>query len=69
MARRAAAIRRKPDDMRASGDLAGTPAEIVEAIAGYARAGAGTIYLQVIDLSDLDHLELLASEVLRQVPA
>ena len=69
VARRAAAIGRKPDDMRASGDLAGTSAEIVEAIAGYARAGAGTIYLQVIDLSDLDHLELLASEVLRQVPA
>ena len=55
--------------MRASGDLAGTPAEVVEAIGGYARAGAETIYLQVIDLSDLDHLELLASKVLRQVPA
>ncbi len=69
VARRAAAIGRKPDDMRASGDLAGTPAEVVEALGGYARAGAATIYLQVIDLSDLDHLELLASKVLRQVPA
>ena len=53
--------------MRANGDLAGTPAQIVDAIGGYARAGAGTIYLQVLDLSDLDHLELLAAEVMPQV--
>ena len=49
--------------------LAGTPAEVVDKIGALRRAGAGTIYLQVLDLSDLDHLELIASEVLRQVPA
>ena len=74
VARRAAAIGRRlghaglrPEGMRANGDLAGTPARIVDAIGGYARAGAGTIYLQVLDLSDLDHLELLAAEVMPQV--
>ena len=65
--RRAAAIGRPPEDMRAKGDLAGTPAQIVDAIGGYARAGAETIYLQILDLSDLEHLELLAAEVMRQV--
>ena len=74
VARRAAAIGRRlgyaglrPEDMRAKGDLAGTPAQIVDAIGGYARAGAETIYLQVLDLSDLEHLELLAAEVMPQV--
>ena len=74
VARRAAAIGRRrgyaglrPEDMRAKGDLAGTPAQIIDAIGGYAHAGAETIYLQVLDLSDLEHLELLAAEVMPQV--
>ncbi len=66
VARRAVAIGRPLEDLRANG-LTGTPAEIVDAIGHWADAGAGTIYLQVLDLSDLDHLELLASEVLPQV--
>jgi F420-dependent oxidoreductase-like protein len=66
VARRAAAIGRPLEDLRANG-LTGTPAEIVDAIGHWADAGAGTFYLQVLDLSDLDHLELLASEVLPQV--
>jgi F420-dependent oxidoreductase-like protein len=52
--------------LRESG-LAGTPAEIVERIGAYAELGAERVYLQVLDLHDLDHLELLASEVLPQV--
>jgi alkanesulfonate monooxygenase SsuD/methylene tetrahydromethanopterin reductase-like flavin-dependent oxidoreductase (luciferase family) len=65
--RRAAAIGRPAEGMRAKGDLAGTPAQIVDTIGGYARAGAETIYLQVLDLSDVEHLELLAAEVMPQV--
>jgi F420-dependent oxidoreductase-like protein len=57
--RRAEAIGRKPDELRAHG-LAGTPQEIAERIAQYAEIGAQTTYLQVLDLADLDHLELLA---------
>ena len=33
----------------------------------FARAGAERIYLQMLDLTDIDHLELIASQVLPQV--
>jgi F420-dependent oxidoreductase-like protein len=59
VARRAAAIRREPADLREHG-LAGSPAEIAERIAEYAAVGASTMYLQVLDLADIDHLELLS---------
>jgi F420-dependent oxidoreductase-like protein len=57
--RRAAAIGREVDELREHG-LAGTPAEIADKIAEFADVGATRIYLQVLDLADLDHLELLA---------
>ncbi len=66
VARRAAAIGRDAAELRANG-LAGTPSQIVARIGEFAEAGASTVYLQVLDLSDLAHLELLASEVLPQV--
>ncbi|MCW2933632.1 MAG: putative F420-dependent oxidoreductase [Actinomycetia bacterium] len=66
LAGRAAAIGRDVADLRANG-LAGTPAEIVDKIGTFGSAGASTLYLQVLDLSDIGHLELLASEVLPQV--
>jgi F420-dependent oxidoreductase-like protein len=47
--------------------IAGTPAEAVDRIGEFADLGASRIYLQVLDLADLDHLELLAAEVARQV--
>jgi F420-dependent oxidoreductase-like protein len=59
LARRAAAIGREPDELRRNG-LAGTPAEITDKIAAFAGLGAARMYLQVLDLSDLEHLELLA---------
>jgi F420-dependent oxidoreductase-like protein len=60
--RRAAAIGRQPEELRKNG-AAGTPAEVVATLQRWADAGATRIYLQVLDLSDLDHLELIASEV------
>jgi F420-dependent oxidoreductase-like protein len=59
VARRAAAIGREPDELRKNG-LAGTPDEIAAKIAEFAGIGATRMYLQVLDLSDLDHLELLS---------
>jgi F420-dependent oxidoreductase-like protein len=59
IARRAAAIGREPDELRKHG-LAGTPEEIANRIADFAAIGASRMYLQVLDLDDLDHLELLA---------
>ncbi len=66
VARRAAAIGREPDELRANG-LAGTPAEVVDTIGRYAEIGSQRLYLQVLDLTDLDHLDLVATEVMRQL--
>jgi F420-dependent oxidoreductase-like protein len=66
LARRATAIGRDVDDVRANG-LGGTPAELVDKIGRFADEGTGRMYLQILDLHDLDHLELIASEVLPQV--
>jgi F420-dependent oxidoreductase-like protein len=63
---RAAAIGRDLGDLRDSG-LAGTPAEIAAGIGRFAEIGAKRMYLQVLDLQDLDHLKLIAAEVLPQV--
>ncbi len=60
--RRAARIGRPLDRLR--GGAAGTPAELVDRLAAYGEAGAETVYLQVLDLDDLDHIRLIASEVL-----
>jgi F420-dependent oxidoreductase-like protein len=64
--RRADAIGREVDELRENG-IAGTPAEALERIGEFAGHGATRVYLQVLDLSDLDHLELIASEVLPHV--
>ncbi|HEV2370680.1 MAG TPA: LLM class F420-dependent oxidoreductase [Streptosporangiaceae bacterium] len=66
LARRAKAIGREVDDLRRNG-LTGSPAEVVDRIGKFADIGATRVYLQVLDLSDLDHLELIASEVMPQV--
>lgn len=63
LAGRAAAIGRDVEELRQDG-AAGLPAEVVARCLAFAEAGAGTVYLQVLDLSDLDHLRLLAEEVL-----
>jgi F420-dependent oxidoreductase-like protein len=66
VARRAAAIGREVAELKENG-LAGGPAEITERIGRFQDAGTTRIYLQILDLSDLDHLELIASEVMPQL--
>ncbi len=66
VARRAAAIGREVDELKTNG-LAGSPAEVVDKIARYREIGASRIYLQILDLADLDHLELIAAEVKSQL--
>jgi len=66
IARRAAAIGREPAELRRGG-LAGTPQEVVDGIAALAEQGISRVYLQFLDLSDLDQLDLIASEVMVQV--
>ncbi len=66
VARRAAAIGREPAELAENG-LAGSPAQVVDKLHRFATIGAARMYLQVLDLHDLDHLELLASEVMPHV--
>ncbi|GLY04771.1 MULTISPECIES: LLM class F420-dependent oxidoreductase [Actinoplanes] len=65
--RRAAAIGREADEMRENGGIVGTPAEAVDIIGRYAEAGASRLFLQALDLSDIDHLDLVAAEVAPQL--
>ncbi|MDY7086540.1 MAG: TIGR03560 family F420-dependent LLM class oxidoreductase [Actinomycetota bacterium] len=65
--RRASAIGREADEMRENGGVVGTPDEAVEIIKAYAAAGASRLFLQVLDLGDLDHVELVASAVAPQL--
>ena len=66
VAKRADRIGRDVSELRQNG-LAGTPDEIVDRIGRFAAAGAERMYLQVLDMSDLDHLELVASLVAPQL--
>ncbi|MEU8197669.1 LLM class F420-dependent oxidoreductase [Microbispora amethystogenes] len=66
IARRAAAVGREVDELRVNG-LAGTPQEVVDKIGRFAEMGAERLYLQILDLDDLEHLELIAAEVLPHV--
>jgi len=60
--RRAAVIGRQPDELRKNG-VAGTPEEVRAALSRWADAGAERMYLQVLDLGDLDHLDGIAALV------
>ena len=65
--RRADRIGEPPEELRESG-LCGTPDEIVERIHQYAALGATRIHLQFLDMSDLDHLDLVAEAVAPRLP-
>ena len=67
IARRAAAIHRDVVELRENG-LAGTPGEVLEKLGEFAENGVERFYLQVLDLDDLDHLRLIAEEVLPHAP-
>jgi alkanesulfonate monooxygenase SsuD/methylene tetrahydromethanopterin reductase-like flavin-dependent oxidoreductase (luciferase family) len=60
--RRAAAIDRDPDELRRT-SAAGTTDEVAARLREWNAAGADRIYLQMLDLSDLDHLDLVAEDV------
>lgn len=67
VARRADAIGREVDELKRNG-LAGSPAEVVDRIGQWReQTGVSRIYLQVLDLGDFDHLELIAAEIAPQL--
>jgi F420-dependent oxidoreductase-like protein len=64
VARRAEAIGRELDELRATSPLVGTPAEIVDKLGAWAEIGVQRAYTQLLDMSDLAHLELFAADVI-----
>ena len=66
VASRAAAIDRTVEQLSRNGG-AGSPAELVDKFGRYAEIGASRIYLMFRDMDDLDHLELVASDVMPQL--
>jgi F420-dependent oxidoreductase-like protein len=67
VAKRALTIGRDADDLRANG-LAGTPAEVVDRLGQWReQTGVTRMYLQLLDLADLDQVELVAAEVAPQL--
>jgi hypothetical protein len=60
--RRAAAIGREPAELREHG-VAGTVTEAVDRLSALREAGVQRVYLQVLDLDDLEHLDLVAREI------
>jgi F420-dependent oxidoreductase-like protein len=63
VARRAAAQGRSVDELRRAG-LVGHPSEVIESLREFAEIGTDQIYLAILDLADLDHITLVAEEVL-----
>ncbi|MEV7227543.1 LLM class F420-dependent oxidoreductase [Polymorphospora sp. NPDC051019] len=47
--------------------VVGSPARLVERIGEFAAIGATRVHLRLIDMADLDHLELIADQVLPQL--
>jgi F420-dependent oxidoreductase-like protein len=66
--RRASRIGRDLEDLRGSG-AAGSPQEVTARLQDYRHAGTSRSYLQVIDLDDLDHIALIADEVMPHLAA
>ena len=65
--RRAAAIGRDVDELRTNSPAVGTPAEIVDKLGAFVEAGVQRIYLQLLDMSDLEHVEFFAEQVAPQL--
>lgn len=67
VARRALTLGREVDELRANG-LTGTPTEVVDRLGAWReRTGITRVYLQLMDLADLDQVELIAAEVASQL--
>jgi F420-dependent oxidoreductase-like protein len=65
--RRAGAIGRATDELRVNG-LAGTPAEVLDGLATWSELGVERVYLQILDIGDTEHIELIGEQVLRLLP-
>jgi F420-dependent oxidoreductase-like protein len=59
--------RTRAENIATTPPLFGTPDRIVEHIGRFAEIGATRIFLQILDLADLHHLDVIASHVMPQL--
>jgi F420-dependent oxidoreductase-like protein len=67
IARRASAIGREVDELRSNSPAVGTPAQIADRLGNVQKLGIERIYLQLLDMADLDHVSFFATEVIPQL--
>lgn len=67
IARRAATIGREVGELRSNSPVVGTPAQIADQLGPIRETGVQRVYLQLLDMSDLDHVDFFASEVIPQL--
>ncbi|BBX67002.1 LLM class F420-dependent oxidoreductase [Mycolicibacterium psychrotolerans] len=67
IARRAGAIGREVDELRSNSPAVGTPDEIVDKLGPFLEAGVRRVYLQLLDMSDLDQVQFFAEAVIPQL--
>ena len=67
--RTAAELRRRMDAIgpAAARAITGTPDAVVEKLGRFGEAGATRAFLQILDIHDLDHVDVIASEVAPQL--
>jgi F420-dependent oxidoreductase-like protein len=66
--RRAAATGRELNELRESG-AAGLVSEVADRLASYAAIGVSRVYLQLLDITDTDHVELIGRDLAPLVAA
>ena len=62
-----AEARKRAETIGQQPPLFGTPDQVVDQLGRFQEAGADRIFLQVLDFADLDHLDVLAAEVVPQL--
>jgi len=62
-----AAARTRASHIGSTPALFGTPSHVVDQIGRFAEIGTSRLFLQILDLADLDHLDVIASEVAPQL--
>jgi F420-dependent oxidoreductase-like protein len=65
--RTGAEARQRAENIGSTPPLFGTPDQVVDQIGKFAELGTTRLFLQILDLNDLDHLELIASQVAPQL--
>jgi alkanesulfonate monooxygenase SsuD/methylene tetrahydromethanopterin reductase-like flavin-dependent oxidoreductase (luciferase family) len=55
------------DELRSNSPVFGTPDEVVDKLAPFFETGVERVYLQLLDLSDLDQVQFFAEAVVPQL--